>query len=245
MKKSRQETLGETGIFHKYWKGHNGESVFDTPLQKSVYLQSLCITKSKEICDNVKWHSYCIMTNHPHEVGSAGWDKSVQDSVKTGITHLGNWMRNGHSRFGAWYNKFKNRYGKVGSSRPKTSQIKSEADVLNTMLYCDANPVRAGIVSHPSKYFFSTYRLYAYGEKNLFSKYIDPPTAYLNLGKTPKERQYRYRRLMTYYLRNNDLLQDIPAADKNDKSEELNIYLRIFDAIQSEFIAASAKNRSG
>jgi putative transposase len=238
--KSRQMILGETGIFHKMWKGHNGEHVLETNGEKKAYLQSLCLKKTDEISKHVKWFSYCIMDNHPHETGQAGWDVTIKESRKKGIKMFGNWMRNAHSKFGKFYNSSHVRYGKVASARPLTTQLRSEKDVLNTMLYIDANPVRARIVSHPSKYVWSSYNVYAYGKKTEFSKYLDVPEAYLALGKTPKKRQRAYRSLMLHYLRERGLLNDIPP---DDNAIDLSSYISIFDCIEELMRRASRKIR--
>lgn len=55
------------------------------------------------------------------------------------------------------------------------------------------------MVKHPKDYKWSSYRYYAYGEANPL---IDPPESYLELGKTPKERQRRYRERVEEILRN-------------------------------------------
>jgi putative transposase len=237
--KSRQQILADTGLFHKFWKGHNGEKILNTNKQKTQYLRSLCLKKTPEITNNVKWYSFCIMNNHPHETGMAGWDISIRFSRSKGITQLGNWMRNAHSAYGMWYNQEHQRYGKVACSRPKTTQIKSHSQVLNAMFYGDANPVRAGIVTHPSKYKWSSYNFYAHGINNEFSASLDPPDAYIALGKTPALRQKAYRSLLNLYLRKNGLIHDIP-----DENDELLIYDSIFDGIDAVIALAGRRNKS-
>jgi putative transposase len=243
MHKSRQEILADTGIYHKIWKGHNGEKILNAYEQKQNYLAALCKYKTAEISANVKWHSYCIMSNHPHETGSVGWDVTVKNRLKKGIKAFGNWMRNAHSVYGMWYNKSNARFGKVSSARPKTIQIKSFADVLNAMFYGDANPVRAGIVNHPSKYKWSSYNFYAHGIINEYTGSLDIPEAYIALGKSPKLRQRAYRSLMAAYLRKNGLLpenaenvEELLTADKL-----LAMYDSIFDAINGIIALAGRK----
>jgi putative transposase len=240
MRKSRQLQLADTGIFHKFFKGHNGEHIFASDAEKTEYLRCLCDSKNRHgIADHVLFYSYCIMSNHPHEIGKAGWDSGIKHCKEQGITALGNWMRNAHSRFGRWYNNTKQRFGKVSNERAKTTQMKSDIDTLKTMFYADANPVRAGLVTHPSKYRWSSYRFYAYGETNEFTDALNPPDAYLALGKTPRDRQRAYRSLMDAYLRRNQLLNDTPEED--------NIDLSMYDTGSQCIIAllARAQNRAG
>jgi len=241
MRKSRKEQLKETGLYHKYQRGHNRESILKTDTQKIKYMNCLCEKKDEEISEHVLWHSYCIMNNHPHEVGHAGWDMTIDNFREVGIGKLGDWMRNAHSQYGSWFNVKEGREGAVHSSRPKTQMIKSEADVIVAMLYGDANPVRVGIADHPSKYRWSSYRFYAYGETNEFTRYLDIPAAYLSLGSTPKSRQRRYRRLMTSYLRRNGLLTVLVRYKEHHQddegAEELDGYFSIKDAVMAELTA--------
>lgn len=65
------------------------------------------------------------------------------------------------------------------------------------MTYIDLNPVRAKIVKHPGKFKWTSFHFYAYGKKDPL---IDPAPAYLKLGRTPKERQQRYREHIEKYL---------------------------------------------
>jgi putative transposase len=191
------------------WKGHNGEHVLRSPLDKARYLKHLSDTYTGEIRKNIHWHAFCVMGNHTHEIGRVltGPDS---ENLDNGVKLLGDWMRNAHSRFGAEYNRRNNRYGKVAYDRPKTVPIDSHASMLAVMFYLDANPVRAGLVRHPSRYRHSSYRFYAYGERNELTRDLVPPDAYLSLGRTARERQRNYRRLCDEYLRLNDLLDDGP-----------------------------------
>jgi len=208
MRLSRRITLNCTGIFHKMWHGHNREYVLKAHIDKIEYLKALSVHFKDEFKEQLKWHSYCLMGTHPHETGTVKPDEN--NDLETGIQKLGNWMRNAHSQFGAAYNRRYKRRGKVAYDRPKTSEIENQDGLLRVMFYGDVNPVRAGIVSHPSKYKYSSYRFYAYGEKNEFTDQLTMPACYLALGKTPQQRQKAYRSLCDQYLREKGLLDDAP-----------------------------------
>jgi putative transposase len=64
--------------------------------------------------------------------------------------------------------------------------------VLTVMRYGDLNPVRAGLVRSPKDYAWSSYRHYAFGERNAL---IDDEPEYLALGHTPEQRCLAYRQL--------------------------------------------------
>ena len=199
--------MNGTGIFHKTWRGHNREFVLDESLEKCEYLSRLAAAINDETRQKVKWHSFCLMGNHTHEAGSVVFDENEGNFI-SGIKELGNWMRRGHASFGAGYNARHNRQGKVAYDRPATREVQDDTHLLKVMFYGDANPVRAGMVSHPSKYPFSTWHFYAYGKKSQHTKHLTAPKAYLALGKTPKARQKKYRSLCDAYLRAAGLIND-------------------------------------
>ncbi|MCP4544447.1 MAG: hypothetical protein GY832_45630, partial [Chloroflexi bacterium] len=188
MRRARRDSIGVTGIIHKMWRGHNREPVLETDVEKAAYLRNLGNTFTDGIKKQVHWYSYCLMSNHTHE-GNRVLGVDTKFGLRAGIRTLGNWMRNGHSRFGAEYNRRHKRQGKVAYDRPKTIEVKDEESILRVMFYGDANPVRAGLVSHPSRYRHSSHRFYAYGETNEHTVHLTLPPAYLALGDTPKKRQ--------------------------------------------------------
>ncbi len=212
MRKPRRDTTTESGLFHKMWRGHNREHVLENNFEKEAYLKHLEDTFTDELKQHVQWYSFCLMGNHTHETGDVSPRAPAECDLKSNIQALGNWMRNAHSRFGAEYNRRHNRLGKVAYDRPKTTEVEASR-LLQVMFYGDANPVRAGMVSHPSRYRYSSYRYYAYGESNGHTAKLTPPQAYLELGKTPKQRQRRYRQLCDDYLRREGLIDDAPSEE--------------------------------
>jgi putative transposase len=211
VRKPRRQTLSRTGLFHKVWHGHNREPVLESPEDKRAYLDHLSNTYTETIGEHVRWFSFCLMGNHAHETGGLVRDEDRE--LEPGLKALGDWMRNGHSRFGQTYNRRNKRRGKVAYDRPKTTEIDSEEGVLTVMFYGDANPMRAGKVSHPSRYEHSSYRFYAHGEAGEHTAKLTPPAAYLALGSTPSARQRKYRSLCDQYLRKAGLLDDRPSEE--------------------------------
>jgi putative transposase len=211
MRKSRRKTLSKTGLFHKMWRGHNREPVLEEPLDKQSYLEHLADTLTDSMRECLLWFSYCLMGNHAHETGALARDED--NGFDAALKCLGNWMRNGHSRFGQEFNRRHERQGKVAYDRPKTKEIDDDAGVLQVMFYGDANPVRAGKVSHPSLYQHSSYRFYAYGEESELTAKLTPPPAYLALGSTPSARQHKYRSLCDAYLRREGMIDDRPSEE--------------------------------
>ena len=210
MRDSRKNTLGGTGIGHKMWRGHNRENVLESHDEKMTYLGALCRTLTEKIAEEVQWYSYCVMSNHAHE--SLGVTEAEEPGFEHGISTFGDWMRNAHSIYGAWYNRKHDRQGKVAYDRPKTCEVQDQKNLTNGMIYGDLNPVRAGIVKHPKEYAYSSYNYFAYGKIDDVTKHLTEPEWYLDLGDTAKKRQRAYRQLIDERMRELDLINDAPPV---------------------------------
>jgi putative transposase len=173
------------------WRGHNYEWIFRTNKLKSRYLELLGGSLDES---DFLFHSYCLMNNHNHFVGEVGTVHGLSSMLQTT-----------HSRYAQEYNRQNKRRGAVGMDRPKTLAVQSDSHLMNAVFYCDANPVRAGIVRHPRDYCWSSYSYYAFGKTNTSLK-IAPFDWYLKLGSTPSARQRAYRRLCDAYLRHEGLI---------------------------------------
>ena len=64
MRKPRKETLGNTGLFHKMWRGHNREPVLEKIEDKRSYCRHLKDTYTDEVRQKVDIFSINLMTNH-------------------------------------------------------------------------------------------------------------------------------------------------------------------------------------
>jgi putative transposase len=170
------------------------------------------------------------MGNHAHETGRLCHQSKMRRCLKA----LGDWMRNAHSRFGQAYNRRNDRQGKVAYDRPKTKEVDANGGLLQVMFYGDANPVGAGMVSHPSRYPYSSYLYYAYGKKDDISDALTPPPEYLALGRTPDERQKKYRELCDAYLREVGLLVDAPGETDLELSASEDVDSRIAVGIRGD-----------
>jgi len=180
---------------HKMWRGHNKEWNLSSVGEKSFYLWSLnkLLPKQSNILN-----AYTLMSNHAHE------DYDIKS--KNEFYDL---MRDHHSRYGMFFNRKHNRQGRVAYDRPKTCLIESDEYSMRTIFYIHANPVKAGITKNAANYIWSTHRLYAFGKRDEFNKYVRFPRWYMALGKTPQLRQKAYRRLFDAYLREQGFIKQI------------------------------------
>ena len=182
MRVPRRYQLPSESSYHFMWRCINREFMLNDPVVKRRYLDSrfkfLPRARGK-----VRVHSFCLMDNHGHETGS----------LVAGPEHLSNWTRSSHSSFCLWLNLRLKRRGPVAQDRPTTKATENQEALKRMMFYGDWNPVKAGICRHPRDYEWSSYRYYAHGEVNAWTKHLIPPPWYLDLGSTPEERQSGYR----------------------------------------------------
>lgn len=182
MRLPRAYTLPRQSIFHLMWRAINGEYFLDTDECKAAFLNHL-FRFFNRAGGAVLIYAFVVMSNHFHEAAEL-----LDDSRP-----LSNWLRSAHSSIGLWINKMLQRCGPVAQDRPKTVIAQNQEQLKRIMFYLDWNPVRAGLCQHPSEYRYSSYRYYAFGEVNEWTKHLSRPRWYEELGSTDDERQRAYR----------------------------------------------------
>lgn len=127
-------------------------------------------------------HAYCLMTNHVHLLLTP----ERVDSASLMMKHLG-------QRYVQYINRTYGRSGTLWEGRFKSCLVQDHAYVLTCYRYIELNPVRAGMVSHPSDYRWSSYHCNAEGK---YSSLIEPHDDYLRLGGSENSRLRHYRALI-------------------------------------------------
>jgi putative transposase len=185
---ARPLLLPEKSAFHYMWRCINGEFFMETEPMKAMFLNSF-FKFMKRARGQVLLYSFCVMSNHFHMAAEL-----LKDS-----TYMSWWARSGKSSFAQKLNKIRGRRGPVGQDRPKTVVVEDKESLMRLMFYHDWNPVAANMCKHPADYPFSSYRFYAFGEKNKWTSKITPPQWYEDLADTAEERQRLYRVLCEEY----------------------------------------------
>jgi putative transposase len=176
---------------HKIWRGHNREFNLGTDSDKAAYLAFMNEDLESKDSKPGSWlEALTLMGNHTHEKDHVTDQKRFSDH-----------MRRHHSRYGAYFNRKYKRCGKVAQDRPKTCLIGSVWHEMMVTFYIHANPLRARLVRDLKNYRWSTHRLYAFGLYEDWMRNIVLPQWYMNLGKTMKQRQKKYRSLFQKYLK--------------------------------------------
>lgn len=163
---------------HVIQRGNNKEPIFCAREDYRYYLGKLRAAADKHAC---RIHAYVLMTNHVHLL--------ITPEQQGGIGKL---MQMLGRYYVQYFNYHYERTGTLWEGRYKATLIDSEAYLLTCMRYIELNPVRAGMVDHPSEYPWSSYPHNADGQADPM---IAPHREYRRLGEAPNERQAAYRQL--------------------------------------------------
>ena len=184
--KPRYKIVSDNSSFHATWKCHNDDWFLKWKWAKQLYLDLLQKYSPKY---GVVFHSYNFMDNHPHLIGKIGKREDFSSM-----------FRDVNSVFAKRVNKVLGRSGQVIKDRMKTPEIQTDEHMLNAMVYADLNQCRAGKRKRPEHNDYSSYNHYAYGKK---TPLVKPCETYMALGKTAKQRQRNYKRLVYSMLERN------------------------------------------
>ena len=168
---------------HVILRGNNRTEIFCAEADYLFYLEKLQLACDAHGCDI---HAYVLMTNHVHLLVTPHEEQSLPKAMQM----VGRY-------YVQYYNYCYQRTGTLWEGRYKATLIDSEAYLLTCMRYIELNPVRAGMVAHPSEYPWSSYHRNALGEPN---ELVTPHPEYRRLGKSDEERQAAYRQLFKSHI---------------------------------------------
>jgi putative transposase len=127
-------------------------------------------------------HAYVLMPNHVHLLVTPGDARGPSQFMQS----LGR-------RYVAYINRTQGRTGTLWEGRYRASPVDSEEYLFQLYRYIELNPVRAGIVDHPSKYPWSSFMHNATGRDD---DVISPHPLYTELAPNARDRQAGYRGLL-------------------------------------------------
>jgi putative transposase len=182
---------------HIIQRGNNRQVCFANDEDFAAYAHWL-----KEYSDafSVHIHAWVFMSNHVHLLCTA--------SDNTGISQM---MQSLGRQYVQYFNRSYKRSGTLWEGRFKSCLVQEEHYVLAVYRYIEMNPVRAGMVSSPSEYAWSSYAINALGKH---SALCQPHPCYLALADSETERQQAYRDMFKGEV-NETLLGDIRSAVKS------------------------------
>jgi putative transposase len=182
---------------HVIQRGNNRNEIFCAEADYRFYLDKLQAAAAKHGC---AIHAYVLMTNHVHLLMTPESEAAIGKTMQT----LGRY-------YVQYYNHCYQRTGTLWEGRYKATLIDTETYLLTCMRYIELNPVRAGIVSHPSEYPWSSYRQTALGQAD---DAVTLHPLYGRLGRSDDERQSAYRQLFKARIADQTLAEIREATNK-------------------------------
>lgn len=163
---------------HIIQRGNNRQACFYYPADYQRYLNWLQDYASASEC---RIHAYVLMTNHVHLL--------ITPST---AERPGKLMKQLGQRYVQYINRTYRRSGTLWEGRYKSCLAQDARYLLVCHRYIESNPIRAGMVSHPAEYVWSSYRHNALGESNPL---IQPHDCYHSLGIDESSNRKAYREL--------------------------------------------------
>jgi putative transposase len=129
-------------LYHATSRGNGQADIYLDNSDRQTFIDVLM-----EVCSRMQWmcYDYCLMTNHYHIV------------VETQAGNLSKGMRHMN---GVYTQRFNRRHGRVGhvfQGRYKAILVDREPYLLELVRYVILNPVRAGMVTSPAHWRWSSY----------------------------------------------------------------------------------------
>ena len=172
---------------HVIQRGNNRQAIFTSDKDIAAYANWLEKGATKF---GIRVHAWVFMTNHVHLLVTPQHD----DSMSLLMQYVGR-------LYVRYFNYSYARSGTLFEGRFRSSLVQEEDYLLTCQRYIELNPVRAGMVTDPGDYRWSSYRAHALG---IHARLWKAHSIYLSLGENYQIRQEAYRDLM-----NGDLDQKV------------------------------------
>jgi putative transposase len=140
------------------------------------------------------------MTNHVHLL-----------ATPTDETALSRVMQAVGRRYVRYFNDVHERTGTLWEGRYRASLVQSDRYLFACYRYIELNPVRAGLVSDPRDYAWSSHAVNAYGSNDAV---VTPHERYEALGDDAAAQQAAYRALFAFELGDEALTAIRDATNK-------------------------------
>jgi putative transposase len=168
---------------HVVQRGNNRQVYFASDADMKAYAHWLRAGAEKY---GVAVHAWVFMTNHVHLLLTPSSRSGAADSVSRCMQYLGRY-------YVPYFNHRHQRSGTLFEGRFKSNIVQARGYLLACQRYIELNPVRAGMVSDPADYTWSSYRAHAFGGRGR-AKMWQPHPEYLALGDSEPAREAAYRR---------------------------------------------------
>lgn len=131
--------------YHVTSRGNEQKEIFRSKKDREQFLHYLETARERY---GAVIHTYCLMNNHYHLL------------LETPKGNLSQVMRHLNGAYTTYFNVKRKRFGHLFQGRYKAILVDADEYAKELSRYIHLNPVRAGIVSRPEEYEWSSYRGY-------------------------------------------------------------------------------------
>jgi REP element-mobilizing transposase RayT len=170
-------------LYHVITRGNRKESIFKDTEDRERFLKKLI--EYKERYDFILY-AYVLMGNHIHLL------------IETGKEPLSRIMQGLLQSYTQWYNSKYRTVGHLFQGRYKAILCDKNSYLLNLIRYIHLNPVRKGIVRDPSKYKWSSHRIYLGLER---SKTVDTELVLSQFSKNIRKSIRMYKSFVLEWIK--------------------------------------------
>jgi putative transposase len=211
---------------HIIQRGNNKQACFFIDSDYLVYLDLLRRGAKSAKC---MVHAYVLMSNHIHILATPQDERGP-----------GNMMKAVGERYVRYLNERCGRSGTLWDGRYRSCLIHDETYLFVCHRYIELNPVRAGMVEHPSLYRWSSYRCNAHAETDLI---ITPHNLVTALANDTLARSHAYRQLFSGSEKEHELLQLRDATNSNYACGNIEFHEAMGQLLGRQVVRISSASR--
>jgi putative transposase len=147
----------KTGIYHTIWRGANRQDIFHEDEDRIKFLTVFQKNKGKY---GMSVYAWCLMSNHVHLLIKEGHENISATMKRIGVSYV------------KYYNWKYRTTGHLFQDRFISEGVENKNYFLTVVRYIHQNPVKAGMVTQPDEWKWSSCREY-YGKSNSPKNLLD------------------------------------------------------------------------
>ena len=163
-------------FYHVTSRGNEQKDVFKSQRDREKFLEYLASATERY---GAVIHAFCLLSNHYHLL------------LETPAGNLSQIMRHINGAYTTYFNVKRKRAGHLFQGRFKAILVEADEYALELSRYIHLNPVRAGMVTRPEEYRWSSYNNYI-GQGTAFS-WLKMETILDYFSNSTKEGRQKYR----------------------------------------------------
>jgi putative transposase len=187
---------------HVIQRGDNGAAIVGG---RADYRRLLALLKEATTHHGVDVHGFVIMTTHYHLLVTPQHENALPRA-----------MKDVNGQYAQYFNRKYGRMGTMWNGPYRALSISDDMYLLTCLRYIEQNPVRAGMVTAPDAYAWSSYRVNGMGE---YDDWLVQHDVYKRLGSCPAERIAAYRTICGIPVTEGELKELRQRSGASQRSE--------------------------